>query len=185
MANQDGTQARFTSHVIRYIRWVAVNYRGGWAGYMTHLDAVRTNLKHAVASVMREMGASTGSLERTSTLASDVLLSLAVLHEMAIDLKMDRSFIKQFTVDGLYDSVIRLVTDAHADNQQSAPGASLIRALHSLLSTGLAHVISGDDPTRPPITTSEEGEGLINDRLGWPAAATAAFALSAPPSGPW
>lgn len=169
MALQDGTQARFTSHVIRYIRWVAMNYRGGWAGYMTHLEAVRNNLKHAVTSVMRELGASTGSLERTSTLASDVLLSLAVLQEMSRDLKMEREFINQFTVPGLCDSVIRLVTDAHADNQQSAPGASLIRALHSLLATGLAHVISGDDPTRPPIVSNEEGEGLINDRLGWKA----------------
>ncbi|GKV72972.1 hypothetical protein [Pseudarthrobacter sp. NCCP-2145] len=167
MAHEDGTQARFTSHVLRYIRHVAMNYRGGWAGYMTHLQQVRANMKHSVTAVMRELGASTGSLERTSTLASDVLLTLAVLEEMAIDLGMEPEFIDQFAIGGLCDSVIRLVADAHAENQQSAPGASLIRALHSLLATGLAHVISGDDPTRPPIVGNEEGEGLMNDRLGW------------------
>ncbi len=167
MASQDGTQARFTSHVIRYIRHVASNYRGGWAGYMQHLEQIRDNVKFSVADVMRELGASGGSLERTSTLASDVLLSLSVLQEMAAELGMEEEFVSQFDVDGLCDSVIRLVTDAHAENQQSAPGASLIRALSSLLSSGGAHVIAGDDPTRPPITGNEQGEGLMNDRLGW------------------
>lgn len=169
MASQEGTQARLTSHVIRYIRHVAMNYRGGWAGYMQHLEQVRSNVKFSVTEVMRELGASTGSLERTSTLASDVLLSLAVLQEMAIDLGMEPEFVDQFDVDGLCDSVIRLVTDAHAENQQAAPGASLIRALTSLLASGGAHVISGDDPTRPPVVGNEQGEGLMNDRLGWKA----------------
>ncbi|PTT68885.1 hypothetical protein, partial [Arthrobacter sp. HMWF013] len=169
MARMDGTQARLTSHLIRYIRHVAINYRGGWAAYMDHLEDTRTNVKHAVADIMREQGASTGSLERTSTLAADLLLTLAVLQEMAYELKMDDDFVEQFHVDELGMSVIRLVTDAHAENQQAAPGASLIRALTSLLAAGGAHVISGDDPTRPPVTGNEVGEGLANDKLGWKA----------------
>ncbi|MDQ0118459.1 hypothetical protein J2T22_001637 [Pseudarthrobacter defluvii] len=167
MASREGTQARFTSHVIRYIRHVAANYRGGWAGYRKHLDQVRSTVKFSITDVMRDLGASRGSLERVSTLASDLLLSFAVLQEMAIDLGMEEDFVNQFEVDGLCDSVIRLVTDAHAENQQSAPGASLIRALTSLLASGGAHVIAGDDPTRPPIVGNQQGEGLMNDRLGW------------------
>jgi hypothetical protein len=169
MARMDGTQARLTSHLIRYIRHVVMNYRGGWAAYMDHLEDTRTNVKHSVATIMRELGASTGSLERTSTLAADLLLTLAVLQEMAYELKMDDDFVEQFHVDELGMSVIRLVTDAHAENQQAAPGASLIRALSSLLAAGGAHVISGDDPTRPPVPGNEVGEGLANDKLGWKA----------------
>ncbi|WP_324642416.1 hypothetical protein [Pseudarthrobacter sp. LT1] len=168
MASQDGTQARFTSHVIRYIRHVASTYRGGWAGYMQHLEQVRDNVKFSVTDIMSELGASTGSLERTSTLASDVLLSLSVLQEMAIDLGMEQEFVDQFDVDGLCDSVIRLITDAHAENQQSAPGASLIRALSQLLAAGHAHVVAGDESIRPPLT-GEKNEVFLNGRLGWKA----------------
>ncbi|MBE4720490.1 hypothetical protein [Pseudarthrobacter sp. AB1] len=169
MASQDGTQARLTSHVIRYIRHVAIGFTGGWAAYMNHLDEKRTNLKMAVSEIMRSQGASTGSLERTSTLASDLLLTLAVLQEMAYELKMDRDFVEQFNVNELGMSVIQLVTDTHSENQQAAPGASLIRALSSLLAAGRAHVIAGDDPTRPPVTGMGVGEGLANDKLGWKA----------------
>lgn len=172
MARADGTQARLTSHLIRYIRHVTSEDRGGWAAYLGHLHTTRTKVKHSVATIMRELGASIGSLERTSNLAADLLLTLAVLQEMARELKMDDDFVEQFNVDGLGMEVVRLVTDAHAENQQAAPGASLIRALSSLLAAGEAHVIAGDDPTCPPVIGNEAGEGLTNDKLGWKAGGT-------------
>lgn len=82
---------------------------------------------------------------------------------MSFDLDMGRDFRDQF--DELGMSVIKLVTEAHADNQQSTQGASLVRSLSALLASGQAHAISGDDPTRPPFISNEEGEGLANDML--------------------
>lgn len=168
MAMEEGTQARFTSHVIRFIRRAAVRHPGGWEGYMNYLGAVRTRIKEIVVAKMRELGAPSGSLERTSTLASDILLTFAVLEHVAIELRMEKDFYRQFKMtEPLAMALIKLVTNAHSDNQKAAPGASLVTALAALLASGGAHVISGDDPTRPPAGGSDDSETLANHSLGW------------------
>jgi hypothetical protein len=117
---------------------------------------------------MKENGATSGSLERTSTLAADVLLTFFILENLSRELDMGSEFAKQFRVDSpMSMSVIQLVTDAHTNNQQEAPGVSLLTALTALLSSGKAHVISGDDPSRAPIEGTEQSEAMTNHRLGW------------------
>ncbi|MDQ0144758.1 hypothetical protein [Pseudarthrobacter niigatensis] len=165
MAKHEGTQARFTGHVIHYIRHAAKNHNGGWAGYVQHLNEAYMNLKRSVSDASTDPQQSKTSLDRASILAADILLPLAILKEMAADLGMEDGFVEQFNLDGLCDGVIRLVIDAHAENQESAPGASLVRTLRSLLSTGMAHVVSKDDPTQPPI--AGDASDSINNRLGW------------------
>jgi hypothetical protein len=168
IARDHGTPARFTAQVIQYIRYAATTHPGGWAGYVSALERGRIQLKDQISGLMKEMGAASGSLERTSTLAADVMLTFFILENLARELDMDDDFIEQFAVDGdMTMSVIQLVTNAHADNQNQAPGISLLKALSALLSSGQAHVISGDDPSRPPIEGTEESEAMSNHRLGW------------------
>jgi hypothetical protein len=168
IARDRGTPARFTAQVIMYIRYAATTHPGGWAAYVSAMEGARTQLKDQISDLMKDMGAASGSLERTSTLAADVMLTFFILENLARELDMGDDFAEQFAVDGdMSISVIQLVTDAHADNQQEAPGISLLTALSALLSSGKAHVISGDDPSRPPIEGTEQSEAMTNHRLGW------------------
>ncbi|MDQ0212537.1 hypothetical protein [Arthrobacter bambusae] len=170
LALEHGTPARFTFQLIKYIRFAATACPGGWAYYAKNLELGRTQLKGQIKDLMTDMGAASGNKERISTLAADVLLTFFILENLARELDMDDDFVEQFAVDGdMSMSVIQLVTNAHAENQQSAPGTSLVRALAQLLASGEAHVISGDDPSRPPIEGTGESEALVNSRLGWAA----------------
>lgn len=170
LALERGTPARFTFQLIKYIRYAATTCPGGWAYYAKNLERARTQLKGQIKDLMTEMGAASGNKERISTLAADVLLTFFILENLARELDMDDDFVEQFAVDGdMSMSVIQLVTNAHAENQQSAPGISLVRALAQLLASGEAHVISGDDPSRPPIEGTGESEAMVNSRLGWAA----------------
>lgn len=168
MANRQGIPARFTAQVIKYIRYAATAHSGGWAAYVSTMEAGRTQLKEQIAELMKERGATSGSLERTSTLAADVLLTFFVLENLARELDMSDDFADQFLVDSRMSmSVIQLVTNAHAENQEAAPGNSYLKALAASLSSGKAHVISGDDPARPPIEGTDRSEALTNHNLGW------------------
>ena len=168
IARDKGTPARFTAQVIKYIRYAAATHPGGWAAYVTSMEAARSRLKEQISSLMKQMGAASGSLERTSTLAADVMLTFYLLENLARELDMGSEFAKQFRVNAAMSmSVIQLVTNAHAENQQAAPGISLVKALAALLASGAAHVISGDDPARPPIEGTEQNEAMVNSRLGW------------------
>ena len=168
MAAEEGTQARLTSHLLRYIRQAAIANPGGWGSYMVRLEDMRALARKRAEMMMRtEMGASTGSLERTTSLAADVLLTFTILGLMASDLDMDEEIVEMFEADGLGREIVAMINDAHAENQRFTPGRSLVTALSSLLASGKAHVINGDDPARPPIDGRDEGESLANHRLGW------------------
>lgn len=168
LALEHGTPARFTAQVIKYIRYAAASLPGGWAAYVKSMEGGRSQLKEQIKDLMTEFGARTGSKERTSTLASDVLLTFFVLENLARELDMGDDFAEQFLVDSpMSMSVIQLITNAHAENQEAAPGISLVKALAALLASGEAHVISGDDPARAPIVGTERSEAMLNSRLGW------------------
>lgn len=168
LARNHGTPARFTAQVIKYIRYAATTHPGGWAAYVTAMEGARNQIKGQISDLMTEMGAGSGSKERTSTLAADVLLTFFVLENLARELDMDDDFVEQFAVDGdMSMAVIELVTHAHAENQQASPGISLVKALAELLAAGKAHVISGDDPARAPIVGTEKSEAMANSMLGW------------------
>lgn len=168
MSMDEGTQARFTSHVIKYLRGAAVNYAGGWAAYMDGLESKRSELQASAKTLMRERGASAGSLQRTTSLAADLMLTFAVLQSLASELDMDREFVQMLGVeDGLGGELVNIVFNAHADNQNATPGRSLIRALSALLASGGAHVVSAENPTRPPIEGATDSEAIMNQRLGW------------------
>ncbi|GAB12327.1 hypothetical protein ARGLB_012_00210 [Arthrobacter globiformis NBRC 12137] len=168
IARDHGTPARFTAQMIKYIRFAATRHPGGWAAFVSAMEGGRSQLKHQISSLMKENGATSGSLERTSTLAADVLLTFFILENLSRELDMGSEFAKQFRVNSpMSMSVIQLVTDAHTNNQEEAPGVSLLTALAALLSSGKAHVISGDDPSRAPIEGTEQSEAMTNHRLGW------------------
>lgn len=168
MAAEEGTQARLTSHLLRYVRHTAVNSPGGWGAYMLRLEEMRATARKRAELMMRtEMGADTGSLERTSQLAADVLLTFSILGLMAADLDMDDNFVAEFRTEGLGRKIVQMISDAHAENQKFTPGRSLVAALSSLLAAGKAHIINADDPARPPIEGKDGGEALLNHRLGW------------------
>ncbi|WP_258190832.1 hypothetical protein [Arthrobacter sp. PAMC25284] len=168
IAAEKGIPARFTSQLIKYVQYAATTHPGGWAAYVSAMEAARTQLKHQISELMKDMGAGSGSLERTSTLAADVMITFFILENLARELDMDDDFIEQFGLDApMNRAVVELVTEAHSENQQNLPGISFLRALAALLSSGNAHVISGDDPSRAPIEGTDQSESLTNHRLGW------------------
>ena len=168
LASDKGTPARFTAQVLKYVRYAAATHPGGWSAYVKSMEDARIMLKDRISKLMKGMGAASGSLERTSTLAADVMLPFVLLENLAWELDMDDEFAMQFRVNApMTMAVIQLVTNAHAENQQAAPGISLVKALAALLASGAAHVISGDDPSRPPIESTEQSEAMVNHRLGW------------------
>lgn len=169
MALDHGVQARLTAHFLKYIRRTAVNSAGGWESFMASLGKSRQGLQEVAKKLMIEMGAPKGSLERTTSLAADVMLTFEVLKDMANELGMERSFVKRLEngPEGLGRRLVELVNNAHADNQNSSPGRSLVRALSGLLAAGGGHIISGEDPSRPPFTATAEGDSMVNHRLGW------------------
>ncbi|WP_284762504.1 hypothetical protein [Arthrobacter sp. efr-133-R2A-63] len=164
----DGIPARFTAQVLNYVRYAATTHPGGWAAYVAAMEAGRAQLKDQIIYLMKEKAAASASRDRISTLAADVLLTFFVLENLSRELDMGDDFTEQFAVDApMSMAVIELMTEAHADNEQNAPGSSFLRALSAVLSSGKAHVISGDDPSRPPIVGREDGESGTNHRLGW------------------
>ncbi len=168
LALEHGTPARFTAQVIKYICHAAGTQPGGWASYVKNMEAGRARLKHQISELMKGMGAGSGSRERTSTLAADLMLTFYLLENLARELDMGSEFAKQFRVNAdMSMSIIQLVANSHTENQNAAPGISLVRALAALLASGNAHVISGDDPARPPIEGAEQNEAMVNSRLGW------------------
>jgi hypothetical protein len=168
MSKEDGTQARFTSHLIRYVRHKATTTPGGWEAYYGRLEDMRSTIQGQAEKIMSRMGATAGSLERTSSLAADILITFEVLNLFARELDMEREFTKIFHIkDGIGMDLITLVCNAHVENLRSSPGTSLVRALSALLASGGAHVISADDPTRPPVEGTDENESMTNHRLGW------------------
>lgn len=167
LARTQGLQARFTSHVLRYIRHAADRTPGGWEAYVAELEGQRYEVQEAAMHQMERLSGKSSSVERSTSLAADLLLTFKVLGAMAEELDMGADVVRLFGVHGLGLEIIKLVNDAHGDNQQAAPGTSLIRALSSLLASGAAHVISADDSSRPPFEPNENDGALANHGLGW------------------
>jgi hypothetical protein len=168
LSSERGVQARFTAHFIKYIRHTAVNYAGGWEGFMESIERDRRDQQDAARHIMRRHEASNNSLERATSLAADLLLTFSVLEDMANALEMDWDFREQFqTGVGLGQHLVELVHNAHAANQNGSPGRAVVRALSAVLASGRAHVVSAEDPARPPLEATGEGESLMNHRLGW------------------
>jgi hypothetical protein len=170
MSKEDGTQARFTSHLLRYVRHKATTTPGGWEAYYGRLEDMRSTVQGQAEKIMSRMGATAGSLERTSSLAADILITFELLDLFARELDMEDEFTKVFHIkDGIGMDLITLVCNAHVENLRSSPGTSLVRALSALLASGGAHVISGQDPSKPPIQGTDADESMANHRLGWSA----------------
>ena len=168
MSKEDGTQARFTSHLLRFIRHAAINKPGGWETFYHRLENMRSTVQGFAEIMMDERGATAGSLERTASLAADILVTFELLAMLAAELDMDAEFIRKFSLEyGIGKDLVNLICNAHVENQKSSPGTSLVRALSALLASGGSHVISGDDPTRPPIVGADDDETMDNHRLGW------------------
>jgi hypothetical protein len=131
---------------------------------------------------MEKNGAKAGTTARPAELASDLLLTLAVMGELASELDMDTKFIAQFHLTQLGKKIVKLVSDSHATNSERTPGMSLLEALRSVLSSGQAHVIHVDDSASAPIKGDDDKEqdssnssSFLNTRLGWRADPTGAM----------
>ena len=169
VAATEGLQARFTVHVLAYLRHKAETMDGGWPAMIDWLEAERKQLKTATKMIMEGKGIKSSSLERSATLSSDVSMAFVVFKDMAEELGLEDEYADLFiNGEGLGAAVIDRVSAAYVDNQSAAPGASLLRALSSALKAGYCHVISATDGTRPPM--DGEGESQINHSLGWNAA---------------
>jgi hypothetical protein len=168
MSKEDGTQARFTSHLLRYIRYTAITKPGGWETFYMRLEDMRTTVQGFAETLMNERGVTGGSLERNTSLAADILIVFEVLGLLANELDMGPAFAGIFCLEfGIGKDLVALVGDAHGESRTSNPGISLVRALSALLASGGAHVISGQNPSKPPIQADGEDESMANHRLGW------------------
>lgn len=162
--------------LINYIRWCANNHEGGWAGYYKELEELKVGLAKKTEHLMEKQGAKKSTTARPAELASDLLLTLEVMRNLAQELKMDKEFVAQFHITGLGRKIVKLVTDSHATNSERTPGMSLLEALKSVLAGGIAHVVSVDDTGTAPIKGDEDSDQdsgnsstFLNTRLGWKA----------------
>lgn len=167
MAAEEGIQARFTGHMIGFVQMQGATADGGWEGYRTALTGKYRSLQKEALEFMEKLGSSPAACQRASGLAADILLSVAVLQDMALALGMEESFVARFGAQGMRRSVFELVHSSHMDNQDAAPGRSLLRALSSLLASGQAHIISAIDPSKPPVQAGETHGPMANHQLGW------------------
>ncbi|AUI52931.1 hypothetical protein [Arthrobacter crystallopoietes] len=166
-ARNEGLQARFTVHVITYLRDRAVR-KGGWPGLIKWLEDNRSMIKEATRDIMKERGITSANLERSSILAADVSLTFAVLKDMALNLGLEKKYLSLFmNGEGLGAEIIARVSEAYVDNQTAAPGKALVQALSSVLGAGHAHVLSAEDPASPPLGEADGYSNSINFKLGW------------------
>lgn len=180
---RSGTAApALNAGLINFIRWSAKRHEGGWAGYYKELAETKVGLGKKTEILMEKNGAKTGTTARPAELASDLLLTLAVMADLAVELDMDPKFIAQFHLTQLGKKIVKLVSDSHATNSERTPGMSLLEALRSVLSSGQAHVIHVDDSASAPIKGNDDDEkdsgtssSFLNTRLGWRADPTGAM----------
>ncbi|AUZ33644.1 hypothetical protein C3B78_03615 [Arthrobacter sp. PGP41] len=178
-----GVPARFTGHFIRFIRQTAITTPGGWEAFFEGLEDRRADVQKSIEAIMKSTGKVTGSLERTSSLAADVLLTFEVLQLFAEELDMGKELRDLFDLEtGMGRDIITVVASAQAENTKASPGAALVRALSALLASGGAHVINAQNPSAPPLEGTEDSDALANHRLGWSAGPGADGKLS--PNGP-
>lgn len=179
---RSGTEApALNAGLINFVRWSAKRHEGGWAGYYKELEETKVGLSKKVESLMEKNGAKKGTTARPAELASDLLLTLSVMSDLAIELGMDTQFVAQFHITQLGKKIVKLVSDSHATNSERTPGMSLLEALRSVLASGQAHVVHVDDSANAPIkgddSESDTGNSssFLNTRLGWRADPTGAM----------
>jgi hypothetical protein len=168
IANEDGVPASLTAHLIKYVLYAAANMDGGWAAYVKQLRERDASLQDKATMMMKEMGASGGSLKRASTLAADVMISLDLLRKLAYAVDAPRETKRLLTDHELIKDLIGGVFAAHVLNQGSSPGKSLIRALSNLMGSGKAHLVSTSIPELPPLIGDVDSNRTLNNMaLGW------------------
>lgn len=184
LALHDGAAARLSQHMLRFVRFEATQSAVGatWAGFMENLASDLGELKSKLQEDMKKAGAKSGSMERISSLASDSLLAYNLLERMADHVGLDEDIAKHLETDTLSKPVVQLLVGAHAENQSSAPGASLSRALSKVLKEGGAHIVSASDPMSAPVRSGYSGEVMENMDLGWKYSGSGDGTLT--PSGP-
>ncbi|MHA6667487.1 hypothetical protein ACX3O0_01320 [Homoserinimonas sp. A447] len=167
IAFEDGTPARLTAHLIKYVIYTSSRMDGGWAAYIEEMQDRVRSIQNKVQVMMRERGTPPGSLKRVSSLAADIILSISLLHKLAITVGADAKTISMLTDKGLVKDLVNGVHNAHMDNQQYTPGRSTLRAVAALLNSGRAHVINAAVPSIPPVTDDLTDNTLVNMSLGW------------------
>jgi hypothetical protein len=167
IANNDGIPARLTAHLIKFVRDSAANMDGGWAAYMKQLRERETSLQEKVTNMMRDMGATSGSLTRVSGLAADIAITLDLLRKLAHRVDSPRDIKRLLTDHELIKDLVSGVLSAHLSNKQSTPGRSLIRALSNVMKSGQAHVLNASLTNLPPIIHELNDTSLANMSLGW------------------
>lgn len=184
LAHEEGIPARLTAHILKFIRYRAAKIDGGWEAYVASLRDGRKIQQELAKAIMKDLGAPKGSLERTTSLAADLMVTYTVLESMAEYLEMDYDFVGRFTVEpgGLSYRLVELLYSSHTENQSASPGRSLIRAVSNLLASGGAHIARYGNVTAAPFSQSRDHQ---NNRLGWHAAASGYLAAQGPISAIW
>jgi hypothetical protein len=69
MASQEGTQARFTAHLLHFVLRLGKSTDGGWGAFTSGLEADRAALQKGARSLMDSLGALPSAAQRASSLA--------------------------------------------------------------------------------------------------------------------
>jgi hypothetical protein len=181
IALEGGIPAQLTTHLIKFVLHTAAEMTG-WAVYVASLQTHIRQTNVAIQKMMRQRGASDGSLKRVATLATDLVIVFDLLHKMAATIGADEATLRLLSHEGVVSDLIDGMLATHHENEDLSPGSSIIHALKALMGSGKAHVINAVSPTMSPLVDSKTDDWLLNLALGWVTNAGVAGGLR--PSGP-
>ena len=157
-----GDQARLSAQMLRWMcDWAARDsYKRVRTTFVLERDDSATDARQHVE---RELGGKVNAT-RHAQIASEYLISVAMLEEYGVHVGMDEEFLER--ISDMREDLAALTADLSRTQQSRTAGRSLVDALRYLLESQKGYVESlvPSDAGSPPT-----GDPSVNLQLGWPA----------------
>lgn len=157
-----GDQARLSAQMLRWMcDWAARDsYKRVRTTFVLERDDSATDARQHVE---RELGGKVNAT-RHAQIASEYLISVAMLEEYGVYVGMDEEFLER--ISDMREDLAALTVDLSRTQQSRTAGRSLVDALRYLLESQKGYVESlvPSDAGSPPT-----GDPSVNLQLGWPA----------------
>lgn len=188
-AREDGLFARVTFHFVEWmVKRIAAH---GWRSITDAVSKARDFEEKKAAKELADRGLKPSSIKRSSILVAEMNMVLNLferfLNESGTSWETLRSPNSSFdeaslelTVEAdihsrepgtLKQAIYKHTVETRIETEAQRPGRLMVEALSQALNSGLAHVLSAEDPHRPPITVDDESDEhrsmSDNVALGW------------------
>ena len=163
---REGVPARITQALVKLIRYKA--HASSWAEVVEYFQAQRSNLEvDAIAHLRQQRRSDSDSAKRASELASDVLLPLVELIQLAVHVGVDIEHLDILNPTHSMPKLVELLGKNMASHAQTKPGRGFLNGIRALLTSGQAHIGSFDFPGEPPTDEHDTDGHFVAHTLGW------------------